>query len=100
MNVGNDAARAVAIEIAEVVGAAEAGAVAAVVVDDDDVALRGAVVHEFVITLTVFGHAVDELEYGFGTVGHAQADAELEAVVLTFESKFGAFNHKFIIALM
>ncbi len=61
VGVFDDSGDAVFTEITEVVFGFDAGAVAAVVVNDDDEALLGAVVHEIVIAFAVLGHAVNEL---------------------------------------
>lgn len=61
VDVFDDGFDTVFTEIAKVVFGFDAGAVAAVVVDNDDETLLGAIIHEIVVVFAVLGHAVDEL---------------------------------------
>lgn len=71
MNVVDNAVHGVFAEIAVVAFGVEASAMAAVVMDDDGIALRGEIIHESMIALAVLGHAVDELDDAFGAFGGA-----------------------------
>lgn len=77
VDVFDDGFDAVFAKITKVVFGFDAGAVSAVVVDDDDEALLGAIIHEIVVAFAVLGHAVDELEDAGGMLGDANADAEV-----------------------
>lgn len=83
---------AVFVKIAEVVFGFDAGAVAAVVVNDDDETLLGAVIHEIMVAFAVFGHAVNELQDASGMLRDAEADAELQIIVIAFDSDFFAVH--------
>lgn len=69
MNVVDNAIHGIFAEIAIITFGVEAGAMAAVVVNDDDVALRREIIHESMIALAVLGHAVNELDDAFGAFG-------------------------------
>lgn len=105
VNVSDDAFDAVFAEITVTARFVEASAVTTMVMDDDDVALRCEIVHESVVTLAMLGHAVNELDDAFGTaigniadvvrrnvfwvaVWDAEADAEIEPVMVAFDSEF------------
>lgn len=77
MSVFDDGFDTVFAKITEIVFGFDAGAVSAVVVNDDDEALLGAIIHEIVVAFAVLGHAVDELENAGGMLGDANADAEV-----------------------
>lgn len=77
VDVFDDGFGTVFAEIAKIVFGLNAGAVSAVVVNDDDETLLGAIIHEIVVAFAVLGHAVDELENAGGMLGDANADAEV-----------------------
>ena len=76
VDIFDDAGDAVFAEIAEVVFGGDAGAVSAVVVNNDNEALFGAIIHEVVVAVAVLGHAVHELQDAGGVLWDADADAE------------------------
>lgn len=95
MNVVDNAVHGVLAEIAIIAFGVEAGTMAAVVVDDNDVALFGKKVHKIVVALAVLGHAMNELNDAFGLIGvargasrDAEADAEIKPVVIAFDGEF------------
>lgn len=77
VDVFDDGFGTVFAEIAEIVFGLNAGAVSAVVVNDDDETLLGAIIHEIMVAFAVLGHAVDELQDAGGVLGDADADAEV-----------------------
>lgn len=77
VDVFDDGFGAVFAKITEIVFGFDAGAVSAVIVDNDDETLLGTIVHEIVVTFAVLGHAVDELQDAGGVLGDANADAEV-----------------------
>ena len=83
---------AVFAKIAEVVFGFDAGAVAAVVVNDCYETLLGAVIHEIMVAFAVLGHAVNELQDASGMLGDAEADAELQIIVVAFDGDFFAVH--------
>lgn len=68
MNVVDNTVHGVFAEIAIIAFGVEAGTMAAVVVDDDDIALCGEIIHESVVALAMFGHAMNELDDAFGSL--------------------------------
>lgn len=77
VSVFDDGFDAVFAEITKIVFGFDAGAVSAVIVDDDDETLLGTIVHKVVVAFAVLGHAVDELQDAGGVLGDANADAEV-----------------------
>ncbi len=77
VDVFDDGFGTVFAEIAEIVFGLNAGAVSAVVVNDNDETLLGAIIHEIVIAFAVLGHAVNELQDAGRMLGDADADAEI-----------------------
>lgn len=69
MNVVDNAVHGVLAEIAIITFGVETGTVAAVVVDDDDIALRREIIHEGMVAFAVLGHAVNELDDAFRAFG-------------------------------
>ena len=69
VDVADNAIHTILAEIAIVIFRRDAGAVSAVVMDDDDVTALSEVIHEIVIALTMFGHAMNELDDAFRLCG-------------------------------
>lgn len=75
MDVANNTIHAILAEITVVIFRRDAGAVPAVVMDDDDVTALSEIIHEIVIALAMLGHAMNELNDAFRGGRNAEADA-------------------------
>lgn len=97
MDVLDNAVHAVLIEIAIIGRRLDAGAVTAMVVDGNDITMCGTKVHESVVALTMLRHTMNELQNANWMFREAQADTEVELVMLTLESELGRLDHVIIV---
>lgn len=89
MDVRYHSGETVVRKIAVIVWGFDAGAMSAVIVNDGDDSLLGAKIHESMVALAVFCHAMYKLKSSYGMGGNSEAEGERKLVVLANDSGFG-----------